>query len=78
VVFFHQRFVLRLQELLEEELEEDEPEDFIHAGHDGFGNDSEGAFHCGLGSEGHSQELTPLSLILGMDVSGAGVSDDPE
>lgn len=78
VVFFHQRFVLLLHVLVEDEPEEDRPEDFIHEGHDGFGKESEGAFHCGLGSDGHSHELTPLSLILGMEVSGAGVSDVPE
>ena len=45
VVFFHQRFVLLLHVLVEDEPEDDRPEDFIHEGHDGFGKESEGAFH---------------------------------
>jgi hypothetical protein len=79
VVFFHHRLVLRLHEFVEDELEEvDFPDDFIQDGQAGFGQESVGACHLGVGKVGHSHELTPLSLIFGIDVSGAGVKDEPE
>lgn len=77
MVFFHQRLVLRLHEPDEEEVD-DLVDGFIQEGVDNLGQDSDGAFHCGLGSDGHSHELeVPLS-ILGMEVSGAGVTGLPE